>query len=271
MERASLVGEEFWPAALAHLLPDMEPLALGTCLAALVGRGLLPPGGTPFGKEPAFHFSHILMRDVAYEQLLKEDRAELHERIASGSSCTSGSGPASTARSSGITSSAQRGAAASCRRSTSRRAALSPRRRLAHGGRGARRSRGVTCRPRPTCSSAPSELLPAGDPERHQLLPKLGMALAETGTRARADGLFLEWIDAEQRGRALLVYRDGDGQQHVFDLDAAGAEVTIGRRTSNDVALAWDTEVSREHAVLERGRTAGGRSSTTGAPATART
>ncbi len=97
-----------------------------------------------------------------------------------------------------------------------------------------------------------ASLLPSGDQERHQLLPKLGMALAETGNKARADELFVEWIDAEQRGRSLLVYRDGDGHQRVFDLDAAASHVTIGRRTSNDLALGWDTEVSREHAVLDR-------------------
>ena len=30
----------------------------------------------------AFHFAHLLIRDVTYEGMLKERRAELHERFA---------------------------------------------------------------------------------------------------------------------------------------------------------------------------------------------
>ena len=33
---------------------------------------------------------------------------------------------------------------------------------------------------------------------------------------------------------------------------ATGDRLTIGRRPSNDVALDWDSEVSRVHAALER-------------------
>jgi pSer/pThr/pTyr-binding forkhead associated (FHA) protein len=36
----------------------------------------------------------------------------------------------------------------------------------------------------------------------------------------------------------------------VLELDAARERVSIGRRTSNDVALPWDGEVSRVHAEL---------------------
>lgn len=59
-------------------------------------------------------------------------------------------------------------------------------------------------------------------------------------------------LAAERRGIPFLVYRDGEGVQRVFDLGAAGSRVTLGRTADNGMALAWDPEVSRTHAELER-------------------
>jgi pSer/pThr/pTyr-binding forkhead associated (FHA) protein len=58
-------------------------------------------------------------------------------------------------------------------------------------------------------------------------------------------------LEAERLDAPFLVWRDGDGAQRIRSLDGA-ERVTIGRREENDVALAWDTEVSRLHAVVER-------------------
>jgi hypothetical protein len=59
-------------------------------------------------------------------------------------------------------------------------------------------------------------------------------------------------IEAERRGAPYLVYRDGDGTQTIVALDDLGERLTIGRRAGNDIVLAWDSEVSRVHAALER-------------------
>jgi len=61
-----------------------------------------------------------------------------------------------------------------------------------------------------------------------------------------------ERIAAERRGTPFLLFRRNDDEQMIVDLDAAGERVTIGRRPSNDVALDWDSEVSRVHAAVER-------------------
>jgi hypothetical protein len=62
-----------------------------------------------------------------------------------------------------------------------------------------------------------------------------------------------EIIDAERTGEPFLHWRDGDGAQHVLFLDGHGGErLTVGRRPDSDIALAWDLEVSRAHALLER-------------------
>jgi pSer/pThr/pTyr-binding forkhead associated (FHA) protein len=59
-------------------------------------------------------------------------------------------------------------------------------------------------------------------------------------------------IEAEGRGHAFLLYRDGDGRQVIFELGDGHQRVAIGRRRSSDVPLDWDREVSRVHAALER-------------------
>ncbi|HEX4365086.1 MAG TPA: FHA domain-containing protein [Solirubrobacteraceae bacterium] len=60
-----------------------------------------------------------------------------------------------------------------------------------------------------------------------------------------------ERIEAEREGTPFLVLRDGDGSQRLFVLDLDKRRVAIGRSAGNDVALEWDTEVSRLHAELE--------------------
>jgi hypothetical protein len=61
-----------------------------------------------------------------------------------------------------------------------------------------------------------------------------------------------ERIEAERAGTPFLVLRDGDGTQRLFVLDPTLRRVAIGRSPGSDVALVWDTEVSRLHAELER-------------------
>jgi pSer/pThr/pTyr-binding forkhead associated (FHA) protein len=61
-----------------------------------------------------------------------------------------------------------------------------------------------------------------------------------------------ERIEAERAGTPFLVLRDGGGAQRLFVLDPVKERVTVGRSAGNDVALPWDTEVSRLHAELER-------------------
>jgi hypothetical protein len=58
-------------------------------------------------------------------------------------------------------------------------------------------------------------------------------------------------LEAERGGAPFLVWRDDDGAQRIRSLVDTD-RVTIGRRAENNVALSWDTEVSRLHAVIER-------------------
>ena len=57
-------------------------------------------------------------------------------------------------------------------------------------------------------------------------------------------------LAAERRGTPFLIYRDAEARQVIVEL-ADAARVTIGRSSRSDIALCWDGEVSRLHAVVE--------------------
>ena len=61
-----------------------------------------------------------------------------------------------------------------------------------------------------------------------------------------------ERIEAERSGEPFLVWRDADGKQLLRELRPEAARLTVGRSETADVALAFDSEVSRLHAELER-------------------
>jgi pSer/pThr/pTyr-binding forkhead associated (FHA) protein len=57
--------------------------------------------------------------------------------------------------------------------------------------------------------------------------------------------------EAERRGLPFLTVRMPDGRQRLHELPDGAARLTVGRREESDVALPWDDEVSRLHALLE--------------------
>lgn len=61
-----------------------------------------------------------------------------------------------------------------------------------------------------------------------------------------------ERLAMERRGLPFLLYFDADRHQRIVELGAHAGALSIGREPRSDVSLAWDTEVSRAHAVLER-------------------
>jgi class 3 adenylate cyclase/tetratricopeptide (TPR) repeat protein len=80
LERAAVIGKEFWPGAVAALGRGDE--ALGATLLALVRREFVEPAISSFPGEDGFRFRHALIRDAAYLGIPKRTRADLHERFA---------------------------------------------------------------------------------------------------------------------------------------------------------------------------------------------
>ena len=82
IERAAVIGREFWPAAIVDLLPAEGQPSAGEHLRALVRRGLIHPDRSILAGEEQLRFHHILIRDVAYHTTPMSVRADLHERFA---------------------------------------------------------------------------------------------------------------------------------------------------------------------------------------------
>jgi hypothetical protein len=58
--------------------------------------------------------------------------------------------------------------------------------------------------------------------------------------------------EAERIGRPFLVLTDGERRERVLTFAAGVDSVSVGRRSSSDLALTWDDQVSRLHARFER-------------------
>jgi class 3 adenylate cyclase/tetratricopeptide (TPR) repeat protein len=82
IERAAAVGRSFWWGAVAELSPPELRPRIGACLQSLVRKQLIEPYRSELPHEDSFRFSHILVRDAAYEAIPKSRRAEMHERLA---------------------------------------------------------------------------------------------------------------------------------------------------------------------------------------------
>jgi hypothetical protein len=81
---------------------------------------------------------------------------------------------------------------------------------------------------------------------------KVGAVTNDTReTRAPSPRELKALIEAERTGLPSLHWRDGSGDQQILMLADDRVRVTIGRREQSDVALTWDAEVSRAHALLE--------------------
>ena len=81
-ERAAVAGLEFETAAVEALAPDGEASAdLTRPLSALSGKRLIRAADVGL-RSDGYKFSHILVRDAAYDRLLKRTRARMHASFA---------------------------------------------------------------------------------------------------------------------------------------------------------------------------------------------
>jgi class 3 adenylate cyclase/tetratricopeptide (TPR) repeat protein len=83
MQRAAVAGKTFYWGAVASLAPTNTSGQVATSLQALLRKELIVPEASAFAGQDAFRFSHILVRDAAYDSIPKRVRAELHEAFAS--------------------------------------------------------------------------------------------------------------------------------------------------------------------------------------------
>jgi class 3 adenylate cyclase/tetratricopeptide (TPR) repeat protein len=82
-QHASVVGRVFWPSAVAHLRGNGESDGLPADLDELERRDFIhAQEASTIAGELEYAFKHILIRDVAYGQLPRARRVDLHVRCA---------------------------------------------------------------------------------------------------------------------------------------------------------------------------------------------
>jgi class 3 adenylate cyclase/tetratricopeptide (TPR) repeat protein len=81
IEPASVIGHVFVKDAVAHLVPERARDDVGERLGSLTDKQLVHPDLSRSLEEEAFRFHHILIRDTAYEGILKRARATFHEQF----------------------------------------------------------------------------------------------------------------------------------------------------------------------------------------------
>jgi class 3 adenylate cyclase/tetratricopeptide (TPR) repeat protein len=82
VERGAVVGRSFTWGAVAELSPPELQPRVGACLQSLVRKQLIEPYRSEVPHDDTFRFTHLLVRDAAYQGIPKAVRAEMHERIA---------------------------------------------------------------------------------------------------------------------------------------------------------------------------------------------
>jgi tetratricopeptide (TPR) repeat protein len=201
IERASVVGRDFWRGAIQALSPDEERDEIGPALMTLVRKELIHPHASIFPNEDGFQFLHSLIRDAAYLGIPKATRALLHEQYVDWLEQASGERARELDEILGyhleqsFRYRQELGPVASGDLAIAARAGE----RLGAAGRRAIQVRGDMSAAVNLISRATS-LLPTEHPLRRELLPELGSALIVTGDFTRAEEVLTEAMQAAATG-----------------------------------------------------------------------
>jgi class 3 adenylate cyclase/tetratricopeptide (TPR) repeat protein len=199
IERAAVIGKDFQLQAVAGLCEQLEADAIDDQLEALAGKHIVAPGNRTEG-DHGYRFVHLLMRDVAYAGMPKSLRADLHERFAE----------LLEERRTGFDGEPDEVVGYHLEQAHVYRRELGSAGGLARLGRRAAQrlsAAGERASARGDLPAAvglmrrAADLLPAFDPERLALLPRLGEALCDVGELAAAQEVLTDALStARQTG-----------------------------------------------------------------------
>jgi class 3 adenylate cyclase/tetratricopeptide (TPR) repeat protein len=191
---ASVVGNEFWPRAVAALAAKVDEM--DSALSSLERKELIQSDGTTLTGEAGFAFRHALIRDAAYGSLTKQARAELHERFANWMEVDQRERLAELEALLGYHLEQAHRYRVELAPVDTRSRALAQRasRRLGSAGRRAARAREDV--DAVNLLSRAGDLLPRESPERLELLPLIGESLEGTANHARAGEIYAEALAA---------------------------------------------------------------------------
>lgn len=204
IEAASIVGREFPLAAVVDLARS-ETQKVKESLANMVRKQLIKPHVPSAGAEDVYRFRHLLIRDVAYEGISKQVRAELHEQFARWSEEAAGDRVAEYEEilayhfEQGFKYREELSSVSDADRELATKAAG----HLSVAGRRAFTRNDIHAAINLMSRSA--ELLAPDDEERLRLSPDFSAALSEVGEFARAEAVLSEAIEnARKKGYSAL-------------------------------------------------------------------
>ncbi len=231
---ASVVGVEFDLDDLHVLLPTIDGAALAEMADHLVKRDFLEGRG-PSG---SYRFRHVLVRDVAYERLTKDDRSRLHIAAAEHIQLRALGRLAEYDEIIGYHLEQGWRYRNELRQTTPADLDLAHRAaaHLAEAGRRASR-RGDTGAAMNLLGRA-AELLPPGHPARTRVVVHLGEALMDAGRMTDADRLFSELDHAEGVDEVSQTHIEMcRGQLELQQLPSTAAVMELHRRASDAMEL----------------------------------
>src|SRR5438128_1222978 len=250
LEPASVIGLVFPKDAVAELVPDGVRAGLDGHLDSLIRKQLVRPHADA---QVSYRFNHILIRDAAYQGLLKRTRATLHERFVAWADRVNRDRDRAAEFEEILgyhLEQAHRylselGPLDDHGRDVGRRAAE----RLASAGRRAFGRGDMTAAA--SLLERAAALLDPDDPHRLALLPDLGEALIDTGDFARAEAVLDDAVSrAEAAGderlteearlsRLLVRYFGTDPESWAEEVERATARaIAVFEEAGDDAALA---------------------------------
>jgi predicted ATPase/class 3 adenylate cyclase len=212
IEPAAVIGHVFVKEAVGHLVPERIRDDVGTRLGSLAEKQLVHPDTSRSLEEEAFRFHHILIRDTAYEGILKRARAAFHEQFVVWADSVNREGATEYEEILGyhLEQAHRYLSELGPLDEHGRELGADASRRLAAAGRRAF-SRGDVPAAANLLGRAEA-LLPEDDPTRLELLPEHGEALQQVGRYEEAESVLAEAIaladqldDEQQRAKASLV------------------------------------------------------------------
>jgi class 3 adenylate cyclase/tetratricopeptide (TPR) repeat protein len=201
LERAAVVGEVFGWGDVAALCDDDRLAArTATNLQALMRKQLITPRHDDPGDEDAFEFTHVLVRDTAYQLIPKADRVRLHERFAVRAEQTLGGGSPGYEEIVGYHLEQAHRILRELQRASPRAAELADRAYAQLSVAGIRAYARGDMPATVNLLQRAAALLEPGRPERATVLPSLAFALMETGAFADVQEVITEMEAAATAG-----------------------------------------------------------------------
>jgi class 3 adenylate cyclase/tetratricopeptide (TPR) repeat protein len=253
VERGSVIGRAFWWGAVSDLSPpEMRP-RIGACLQSLVRKQLIEPYRSELRQQDSFRFTHILVRDAAYEAIPKARRAELHEQVAEWIEAKTRDLPGEYEEIVGYHFEQAHRALVELGPGTDRTAQLAERAAVPLTSAGQRALARGDMPAAVNLLSRATRLMPAHDARRLELLPDVAFALMETADFERRaggappkDGAAAAASDGRLQAHATVIglwirfFTSPDGWADEAEREARRAIATFGRiGDERGLARAW--------------------------------